>query len=193
MGDFNHAVDSREIQQFLTSTQLHNIHQTLNPEYSSNNPTHDRGSETIDAIFATPGIQATRGGFLEFKTFPTDHRAIWCDISFHSIFGHIPPNITPPMRRILKCEDPRVVKKFCKVYHQLLEKNRLYEVANKLSRSIKGSLTLEQQNLYEVIDKQRVRCALLAEKKCRKFKMGDVEFPPKMQHQRDRISLWTAV
>lgn len=193
MGDFNHAMDNTEIRNFLSTLNLHNILQSLHSTFNFNIPTYDRGSKAIDAIFATPDITATQGGYLEFKKFPTDHRAIWCDISYQEIFGHIPPNIIQPTRRRLQCEDPRVVNQFCETYLHLVEKNDLLNKALKLNNSIKGPLTQNQQKMFESIDKQRVACVLKAEKKCRKFKMGGVEYSPKMQHQRDRISLWTAV
>ena len=34
---------------------------------------------------------------------------------------------------------------------------------------------------------------LKAEKTCRKFKTGGIEFSPKVQHQRDHINLWKHV
>ena len=193
MGDLNHTLDSNVITQFLSSLNLHNIHQSLHPQFHINIPTYDRGTKTIDAIFATPGIVASKGGFLAFKRFPTDHRALWCDISFQTIFGHIPPNITPASRRRLKCEDPRIVKTFCSKYQKLILQADLHTKASQLSNSISGPLTNYQQLQFEAIDKTRISLALKAEKKCRKFKMGGVEYSPKMQHQRDRISLWTAV
>ena len=193
MGDFNYAMDSRTIASFQSSLNLHNIHKSLHNNYHANIPTHDRGSKAIDAIFATPGIVAPKGGYLAFQQFPMDHRAIWCDIKFSHLFGHNPPTITPPPKRRLKCEDPRVVSKFCDEYIKLIQKNDLYNKVVKLNKSITDTLTKEQQKEYELLDKQRISCALEAERKCRKFKTGGVEYSPKMQHQRDRITLWRAV
>ena len=193
MGDLNHPLDSRIITNFFSSLNLHNIHKTLHPTFHPNIPTYDRGKKTIDAIYATPGIHATKGGFLEFKRFPTDHRALWCDINIESLFGALPPNITPAVKRRLQCEDPRAVKKFCQSYQKYIIKANLHSKALSLANSINGPLTQLQQNQFEEIDKLRIEFALKAERTCRKFKMGEVEFSPKMQHQRDRISLWSAV
>ena len=193
MGDFNHVVDSDIMTNFMNQHHLHNIHHTLHPTFHSRIPTHERGSRTIDGIFGSPGITAIRGGFASFKAFPTDHRLLWCDISHHTIFGVPKLIITPHARRRLKCEDPRVVKSFCKRYHKLLQDNHLFSSATRLKTSIQGPLTPEQITEYERIDKLRVKFMLAAEKKCRKFKVGGVEFSPKIQHQRDRISLWKHV
>ena len=92
MGDFNYSTDSQIISQFLLQNNLYNIHETLHTTYRANRPTYNRGTKTIDAMFATPGIHAVKGGSLEFQRFPSDHRAIWCDVSFQLIFGHIPPD-----------------------------------------------------------------------------------------------------
>ena len=96
MGDFNHIVDSPQVLSFLEQHHLHNIHSTLHPSYSTYLPTYERGTRTIDAIFASPNISATLGGFLQFKSFPSDHRLIWCDINFDLLFGAPKLNIIPP-------------------------------------------------------------------------------------------------
>ena len=193
MGDFNHVVDSDQMLNFLHQHQLHNIHKTLHPSYHTNRPTHSRGSQTIDAIFATPGITATKGGFLGFQVFPSDHRLVWCDIAFTTLFGHPPINITPATRRRLKCEDPRTVQKFCDTYMHLLNKFNAIAAVENLSASINGPLTTCQIKEYERLDRLRVHSMLLAERTCRKFKVGGVEFSPKLQYQRDRINLWKNV
>ena len=117
MGDFNHIINSSTVQHFLSQHHLHNIHRTLHPSYNTNLPTYQRGSHTIDAIFASPGLSAIQGGFLGFRTFPTDHRLLWCDISYTTLFGSPRLTIIPHARRRLKCEDPRTVHKFCTTYH----------------------------------------------------------------------------
>ena len=193
MGDFNHSLESTAILQFQTSLNLHNMHKTLYSNFNTNIPTYDRGSQTIDAIFASQGITAIKGGFLDFQRFPTDHRALWLDLDINTLFGQIPPNITPPNKRRLQCEDPRAVSKFCAKYKALIKEAGLPDKVSQLIANISGELTPSQQLAFESIDKIRTACALKAEKKCRKFKMGGVEYSPKMQFQRDRISLWKAV
>ena len=193
MGDFNHIVDSAPLLHVMSQHHLHNLHHTLHPSYHTHLPTYERGTRTIDAIFASPTIKATRAGFLSFKTFPTDHRLIWCDIDFNLLFGSPRLTIIPHSRRRLKCEDPRSVKKFCSAYQHLLASNNLIQAASTLHCTSYGPLTMSQQIEYERIDKLRVKYILQAEKKCRKFKMGGIEFSPKVQHQRNRIHLWKNV
>ena len=193
MGDFNHTTNDDKIQNFLSNHNLHNIHQTLHPSYHSQIPTYERGSSTIDAIFASPSLTATHGGFLEFKSFSTDHRLLWCDISFTNLFGSPRITLIPHSRRRLKCDDPRVVHKFCTTYLTLLQDSGLLHAATNLANSINGRLSPKQEQEFERIDQLRIRYMLQAEKKCRKFKVGGIEFSPKVQHQRDRINLWKHV
>ena len=193
MGDFNHVIDSEPITQFLQQHHLHNVHHTLHTHYNTYIPTHARGSRTIDAIFASPGIIATKGGFLGFSTFPSDHRLLWCDLSVSMLFDTPQVSITPHNRRRLQCEDPRIVNKFTKKYESLLLQHRLPTDLQTLLQSISGPLNPSQQQEYERLDKLRVRSMLQAEQTCRKFKLGGIEFSPKIQHQRDRINLWRNV
>ena len=193
MGDLNHIADSPQILHFLHQHNLHNIHSSLHPSYSSDIPTFERGSKTIDAIFASLNLSAVRGGFLSFKSFPTDHRLLWCDIQFDDLFGSPRMTIIPHTRRRLKCEDPRSVQKFCATYSKLLTSHNLIDDAQRLQSSITGALTEAQQREFERIDRSRIKFMLMAEKKCRKFKTGGIEFSPKVQHQRDRINLWKHV
>ena len=115
MGDFNHVVDSEPVLSFLHQHNLHNLHKSLHLSFHTNLPTYDRGTKTIDAMFASPGITASCGGFLGFKVFPSDHRLIWCDISIDNLFGSPLVTIIPSSRRRLQCEDPRCVTKFCSI------------------------------------------------------------------------------
>ena len=152
MGDLNHTVDSEQVIRFLQQHQLHNIHQSLHPSYNSHLPTHDRGSQSIDAIFASQGISANKGGFLGFKTFPSDHRFLWCDISINSLFGSTSPTIIAHSRRRLQYEDPRTVTRFNKSYHQLLLQHNMFSSLASLNSSITGPLSPQQQELYETLN-----------------------------------------
>ena len=154
----------------MSQHHLHNIHKTLHPSYHTHLPTYERGTRTIDAIFASPTITATRAGFLSFKTFPTDHRLIWCDIDFNVLFGAPRLTIIPHSRRRLKCEDPRSVDKFCSVYGQLLTSNNLLQAAYALHCTSNNPLTLSQQQEYERIDKLRVKFTLQVEKNAENLK-----------------------
>ena len=101
MGDFNEEVTKPPISTFFDSLQMHNtLHSLFGPQYTNAPRTYTRGTTTIDAIFATRGIQAIRGGMLPHHTFDSDHTPLWIDIQFNSIFGTKHVQQTPlPQRR----------------------------------------------------------------------------------------------
>ena len=179
MGDFNHIVDSPQVLSFLEQHHLHNIHHTLHTSFHSHIPTYERGTRTIDAIFASLTITASKGGFLPFKTFPSDHRLIWCDIQFDSLFGAPKLNIVPHSRRRLQCEDPRIVKKFCDTYLTLLRSHGLLHAAHTLSLSIHGPLSPSQKHEFERIDSLRIKFMLQAEKNVGSSEQAESNFRPK--------------
>ena len=111
MGDFNDEVNINPISTFFSSLQIHNVIHTLFPtEYQKAPCTFTRGRSTIDAMFATQGVQALRGGYLPPHYFESDHVPIWADFYLETIFGTNRP-LQPPLQcRRLKNEDPRVVK-----------------------------------------------------------------------------------
>jgi hypothetical protein len=54
--------------------------------------------QPIDGIFATFEINITTGGYFPFNSgCSSDHRPIWIDVPYNSIFGHAtPPIVNPP-------------------------------------------------------------------------------------------------
>ena len=194
MGDFNEDTTLRVITSFFTSLGMHNLLHTLHSDlYTSSLHSHSRGKTLIDGIFATQGISVIRGGILEEHKFESDHKLLWVDLSFSSIFGtHNPPFIPPHCRR-LKNEDPRVVHKFNSEYSKLLSLHRLPEAINNLNSTINYTLTPQQQTEFERIDSLRTKCLLRAERKCRKLKTGNIEFSPTIQHQRNLIRFWKLI
>ncbi len=58
--------------------------------------THKRNSTStpIDGIWITPGITIERGGYFPYDevVMNTDHRCLWIDVPFSSVFGNdLPP------------------------------------------------------------------------------------------------------
>ena len=194
MGDLNEPITQAPISTFFSDLGLHNILLNhLEAEYFKLPYTYARGRQIIDGVFATAGISATRGGYLPSHTFDSDHTPIWFDLNLSSVFG-TNHNIQLPLQcRRLKNEDPRTVAAFNNAYHKLLNQYRLPEALSHLRMSITTSLTPQQQEEYERLDKVRVSCLLQAEKKCRKLRTGSIEFSPTIQHQRNLIRFWKLI
>ena len=61
--------------------------------------TYNRGSKPIDGVFCSSTLDIKASGYLPFSSFPSDHRAIWIDVTFDSAFGcNIPRCIQPTAR-----------------------------------------------------------------------------------------------
>ena len=194
MGDFNDDINKPPISNFFDDLDMKNLLSNIHDFNPSNQQsTFNRGHATIDGIFATHGISAIRGGYLNAHCFDTDHKPIWIDLPLHSVFGTTNPPLTPHHCRRLKNEDPRVVTKFNEEYDRLLSKHNLHQALHTLSQTTHHSLTPLQQREYERIDKLRTTSMIKAEKKCRRLKTGNIEFSPILQHQRDLIRFWKLI
>jgi hypothetical protein len=90
-------------------------------------PTMDNGSSVIDGIWATPAIGIERGGYLAGgEAIPqTNHRCLWIDVSYKTMYGHELPPVPRYAICRLKLQDPRVVNKFITAYHEWIEQHRL--------------------------------------------------------------------
>jgi hypothetical protein len=114
MMDCNEDVRSVAITTFLNACGLRDI--VLERHGSDAPRTYKRGSHPIDAIFATHSVQCVRAGYAGFEdgvqSKRSDHRCLWFDVLINSIFGHEMPPTNKPQARRLKCNDPRVVRRF---------------------------------------------------------------------------------
>ena len=193
MGDFNGDITSPPLSSFFQSLGLHNLLTSLFPDLTTAPPTYSRGHATIDGIFATQGVTAMQGGYLDTTLFTTDHTPIWVDLNLKSIFGSSPNIITPLNCRRLKIEDPRVVAKFNKDYHLLLQRHNLHSSLHHLMSTMQSPMTPAHSQEFERIDQLRIKCMLKAESKCRRLKTGNIDFSPVVQHQRDLYRFWSLI
>ena len=76
-------------------------------------PTYERGSEPIDGIFVSETLLQMTCGYLPFVF---DHRALYIDVPLSVVFGHELPPVVRPQARRLKCDDPRIVKRYQDTY-----------------------------------------------------------------------------
>ena len=95
--------------------------------YEAAQHTHTRSKDSpIDGIYCTPHRHASKSGYLSFSTLGGDHRGLWVDIPAVLLFGYKPQSCNMAHARRLKLEDPRIVKKYNDVLHDLLYKNDIY-------------------------------------------------------------------
>ena len=72
--------------------------------------TCNRGTKTIDGIFVSNTIIIQKGGYCPFNIFPSDHRALWIDITIGNLCGNNMAPVLHPQARRLKCNDPAIQK-----------------------------------------------------------------------------------
>lgn len=149
--------------------------------------THYRGQNTIDEAFVTSGIQIMKAGFLKPGHLPTDHLGLFFDIYAPPIIGNTRTDIPRSPARRLQCTDPRAVKKYLHVFNKYLRKHDFYVRLLVLAKTYSTPLTADEERELEKLDKLRHNGMLLAEEKCRKFKMGNFFWSLPFQNAKDML------
>ena len=188
MGDFNSEFS--ELREWMIQHGLlENIAELHGYDAAPN--THLRSKDApIDAIFCSPQITATKGGYLSFNMLGGDHRGLWIDIPSELLHGFNPPSITLAHARRLKLEDPRVVQKYNDEMHILLQKHQVYERINHIHDTATYPPPEWMPREYETIDTIIQESMHKAEQKCRKFKCGETDWSPQFQEIHDTIDYW---
>ena len=136
--------------------------------------TQHKGSHPIDDIFLSRGIQVSRAGYLPFCDGPGDHRALYADIDFNSLFdGDFLQIHRQPARRLIPT-NPTVVEKLNKLFDEKLEEHRVHERMEKLRLEACTPLTPAQILEYEKCDRIQCNAFKYADKRCRKLRAGEV-------------------
>ena len=157
--------------------------------------TFNRGKRVIDSILISSMLKATGCGYLSFGELPGDHRGLWIDICLNSFLGYRAPSVPSYQARRLKTDDPRVLAKYKEVLEDELIEAKVFSKLRVLQSAVQvaGKFLPVHKRKYEVIDAIRTEAMKKAEKKCRKLRMGCVEWSPALQSARDEILLWVLV
>jgi hypothetical protein len=159
-------------------------------------PTFHLGSHPVDGFYVTSTLLGLPCGYTEYLT--SDHRLLWMDVPTSNAFGYSVPQIVTANARRLKCQDPRVVKAYLEEYGRILTETtvfsrvvRLHEQAVELSKQ-GAQLPENLANEWEEIDTIQVAAMKQAERRCRKYRTGAIEWSPTYQRacrQRDLLNL----
>ena len=192
-GDVNESVFHPDIQDIFQTFQMRNIIFDLHG--ANNAPTtyyRTTSGRIVDGIWTTPGISARRGGFLEPGDFPGDHSLLWIDVTYDSALGHNPPHPVSPQARRLQLGYSRVTKRYLDRYEKLVDEHKLDQRSFVLENSTQygQSLTGAQRHEAEAIDFMRTKFMNMAEKRCRKLKMGMVDFSPAVAQPLRELAFW---
>ena len=185
-GDWNRDVrEEAFVEEFLSR----NLCPAITGKHASSEApeTYNGGSLPIDEIFVSSTLAVTNAGYLEHGSSNGDHRPIWIDINKQSALGDKFPDLPCFQARRLKCSDPRTVKRYSKVLNDFYLRHDMYGKCVELFENFSVPLTLNQMTLYEEIDELQVRGMTLAEKKCRKLKMGNCKWSPQYAMARKKV------
>ena len=150
MMDVNEDVKSGKTARML---QEFNMEEKLTKFSPGPSPaTHNRGSRTIDGIYATHTASTSKAQYLQFKDSPGDHRSLVWDVQQCSIFGNRnpPPEIRSP-RRLQSCQ-PSTVRRYHDNLESLFRLHRLQERTDNLRAITTFPATLEVRREYDILD-----------------------------------------
>ena len=192
MIDLNDDITNSRATTKLTSIGLR---ETITHRHSDESPfsTCNKGSRPIDGIFTSSTIHITKGGYLPFTQFPTDHRALWIDITMDNLCGSDMAPITLPQARRLKCNDPKTQNKWLTLYTKYLNERNAISRAYKVQSSLQIPLPKTMEIEYEKLRTIRMEARKFADKHCRKLYMGEVPYSPELSSARSTIELWKAI
>ena len=155
--------------------------------------TCNRGTKAIDGIYVSNTIIIQKGGYCPFNTFPSDHRALWIDVTMSNLCGNNMAPVLHPQARRLKCNDPVTQTTWTKLYMTKLQERdavqRVYRLQEQLIRPMTEDLIKE----YEKIRRIRTDACKYADKKCRKFRMGGVPYSIELTEARTKIEMWKTI
>jgi hypothetical protein len=115
-------------------------------------------------------------------------KVLWIDIKAQLLFDQILQPVPPQIRR-LQCGDPRTVKRYNKALWTSIKEHKLDE---KYTHILEDSQVrqIKQQKKWEQLDRVLLKLRMAAEKKCRKLKMGRVQWSPEFAQQKIMLKYW---
>jgi hypothetical protein len=192
--DANDNVRTGDVNAMLRQLGLVDVHHSKHP-YLSTVSTCNKNTQNIpvDGIWASPSLDCVAAGYYgygELTMGKTDHRMIWADFSYESVFGFKPPEPEYNAPQRLTLADPRVVRRYNQVLLQ--EHNRLHLCTRAFSiqKAVPEGLQLQHRQEYEKLAHLDSCARKHAKKKCRKLRMGAIPFSDSINKARGSNDLW---
>ena len=191
MMDVNDNVQAPHIQTWL---QQHELSEAIAAHRDGPAPpTYHRGSRQIDGIFVSHSLNPTKSGFLEFGAMPSDHRALWIELSFDNMFGCKMGQLAPPKARQLKCNDPKVCSQWKMLMQEHAAQHKIQKKLDKIKVAIAADENDNWKQDFEKVVELRNQGWKYADKGCRKLPMGKVPFSPTIKMAGASMELWQGV
>ena len=153
-------------------------------------PTWFRGNDQIDAIWISENITATKITFLPFFFSIGDHRGIMMDIPEEILLGNKIIKIPRPTARRLISKRPDVKQKYIKALEQyMIEQDvpkKILQIKKEKNNMSTSCLTAALNHLDHI----KTAGMKYAEKRCRKFHMGQVPYNPGLTQMALTVIFW---
>jgi hypothetical protein len=170
------------------------LQESITTRHGNSQPsTCNRGNKAIDGMYVSSTIMIQKGGYCPFNTFPSDHRALWIDVTINNICGNNMAPVLHPQARRLKCNDPKIQKKWTTLYLKALAEQNAIQRVYKLQTQLVQPLTEPMIQEYEKLRRIRTNARRHADNKCRKLRMGGVPYSVELSTARKKIELWQAI
>jgi hypothetical protein len=155
--------------------------------------THICGSQRIDFMFGTAGVQQSmrKCGFGAYADFCfTDHRHMFVDLDLGELLCGHPPELSERERRILVTQNPRYKAEYKKKLEEFVMDNNILERQRKVHIDIERAhrVTANLQQELEEIDTLLTVGRLRAERLCGKLNLAP--WSPKLKEARKIQRHW---
>ena len=191
--DANGDVTSGEIRAMLDALHLRDTILCHHPDLPAP-ATHQRGSQPIDIIAASPEIMILSATWLSGDKSPGDHRLGMVDIPWNNLLGEDLLRVVRPPARRLTCTLPHVQRKYIALLDAYLDRHQVLSKLRQVQETRgPGPLSPTQVTMIQTLDKVRAEGMRFAEKRCRKLCMGEVDFSPAVIQAGRILDLWRLV
>ena len=180
--DANENLMSGPLQKQLTANPL-NLQDLIKKRTNlPGPPTFARGKTQIDGVFATEDIICSGARFLPLWSGIGDHRPIVVDIPSACLYGREMLQVERPLARRLQCKFPQCQQKYTS---KLTTYYQHHKIPTKIQRTIdlSTSSTSNYVDSQEAVDHEKTDLMKASEKRCRKYRMGAVDFS-------DEVIIW---
>jgi hypothetical protein len=192
MMDANEDVRTGNIKTFLDATDMRDVVMSTHGSEAPN--THIDGSKPIDGIFATRAVKCVQSGYTAFgdgvQGKRPDHRCIWMDVRLQTVFGHSMPPVQKAAFRRVKCNDPRIWKKFNQHYKSFASNCGLGTKIFQTEADSSYPPTAQALEQAVTVADLRYKAIAYADKKCRRVFMGGVPFSDEYKRLELRVGFW---
>ncbi len=180
LGDFNEHVYNGRLARRLLANDFNFREMCHHHTGRKLPPTFRSGSNPIDGIFATSGIECVNITLLPHLGGVGDHRCFIIDFSSESVIGTDFPNIVRVAARKVHCTSKRMIR----LYNtELTAKCNEHNMFHRMDEILRLSDFLDEHDfisLMTTLDTEFTEFMLYSENEVSRFMMGHIEWSPKI-------------